>query len=338
MRLSHFEAISPICPNCMLQAIYDNITLEIKKIIKRDGDFIVYGLIECPNCRMEYPIIDGLVLLLANIKQYINTSLYGLLLRDDIPSVIMDSLSNTADQNSTLPMIRRYQSAYGWDHWDDLSSSAKPCQCASIIRLLDAGLALTTPFISHENDIYLDLGCGPGRSSFNIAQKYKGRVVGIELDAVFARMAMQALRYGRVQYPLCRSGSIYEHKSFDIDLPNQDQVDFWIADATALPLAANISQMIVALNLIDCTNSPRSLIAAIAKTLMPQGQSVISTPYDWNENVTAKDDWLTAVTLKQTLESAGLKLGAETEMAWHVRLHERSIMNYQSHVIAATKE
>jgi len=58
-------------------------TLKLAKIASRQGDTVIEEILHCQNanCRLEYPIIDGIPLLFPDIRSYIadNIVRWGLL-------------------------------------------------------------------------------------------------------------------------------------------------------------------------------------------------------------------------------------------------------------------
>ena len=67
MRRLHFETFQPVCPDCRLQESGEH-RLEIGWIAREEGDTILEGALRCtnPECRLEYPILDGLPILLVD--------------------------------------------------------------------------------------------------------------------------------------------------------------------------------------------------------------------------------------------------------------------------------
>ena len=92
--------------------------------------------------------------------------------------------------------------------------------------------------------------------------------------------------------------------------------------------------------------------------LRPGGKTVIACPYDWSPHATAVEAWLGGHSQRSPMEGAcesvlrtlltpgahpgsinSLKLSGERDqLPWHVRLHERSTMTYQLHMVAATRQ
>ena len=58
----------------------------LARILREEDDHIIEGLIQCPNphCYREYPIVDGIPMIVAGIRSYMEHSALGILVRDDL--------------------------------------------------------------------------------------------------------------------------------------------------------------------------------------------------------------------------------------------------------------
>ena len=102
----------------------------------------------------------------------------------------------------------------------------------------------------------LDLGCGAGRTAFDLAARHpEALVLGIDVNLALLRLAHGAAR-GRISYPRRRIGLVYDRRAFAVDLPGAARVDFWACDAAALPVEPGTADLITALNLLDCVAGP----------------------------------------------------------------------------------
>ena len=219
-------------------------------------------------------------------------------------------------------------------------------------RCLDAGLARLP---AKPAGPIVDLGCGPGRSSFDLAARTDELVLGIDLHVALARFAARTLRSGRVDYPRRRIGLVYERRSFPLDLQGTERVDFWAADAAALPLPDASCNLAVGLNLLDCLGTPTEGLSSIGRVLRDGGAAILATPYDWSAAATPVENWLgghsqrgahagAAEPLLRMLmagderTACGLAMVADVEdIPWQVRLHERATMRYSSHMVVAQR-
>jgi len=160
-----------------------------------------------------------------------------------------------------------------------------------------------------------------------------------------------------VRYPRRRVGLVYDRREFPARFANQDNVDFWACDVTALPFPAGTFSLAASMNILDSVHSPHEMLVSIARVLRPGGKLVLSCPYDWSSGVTPLEAWLgghsqrspaagsSEASLRSLLTPGThpgsintLTLTAEKDqIRWHVRLHDRSTMTYSSHLIAAIR-
>ncbi len=205
--------------------------------------------------------------------------------------------------------------------------------------------------------VTLDVGCGVGRSTFEIAEETQTTVLGIDLHVPMMRMASHVLRHGQVRYSLRRHGVVYDRIDFPVSFPNANHVDFWICDATILPLQDRSVSSINALNILDCISSPAEFLWELNRLARTGGRVLISSPYDWSAAATPIEHWIGGHsqrgplrgdprrTLVQWLEAFqasnnGFSLSVIAEkdlLPWCVRLHDRSCVKYELHMVILEK-
>jgi SAM-dependent methyltransferase len=130
-------------------------------------------------------------------------------------------------------------------------------------------------------------------------------------------------------------------------------VDFWACDALALPFPAGTFGTIAALNVLDCVPSPHDLLDSLPLLLAKRGTAFLSTPHDWSTAATPVESWLgghsqrgpeggaSEPVLRALLTPGahpasldGLEiLAEEPDVSWHVRMHDRAVMEYRSHLM-----
>jgi SAM-dependent methyltransferase len=150
---------------------------------------------------------------------------------------------------------------------------------------------------------------------------------------------------------------VYDRRCVTVPTDHAANLDFWACDVAALPFADGTFALATALNLIDCVQSPRDVLAELSRTLRPDGRAILTTPYDWSPVATPIESWLgghsqrsvnrgaSEPVLRALLTPGGhpAALGTLTveseraEVPWHVRLHERSTVAYKLHLIVAKK-
>lgn len=358
MRRLHFEALAPLCPVCRSRGAES--PLALANIYREDGDHVVEGALRCtePGCLSEFPILDGIPLLLPNLRAYVAGAIDQIQARADLSPETESLLGDCCGPGSPYDVTRQHLSTYAWDHWADLDPEEVPAERpGAVLRLLERTLALAGDLPSGP---ILDLGCAAGRTTFALAnQALPGcQALGVDLGFSMLRVAATALRQGRVRYPRRRVGVVYDRRDFPVRLPRSEAVDFWAADATALPFRDGAFAGIVALNVLDCLRTPYDFLAALPRLLAPGGKALLTCPYDWSPGATPVEAWIGGHSQRGPSRGAsepalralltpgahpaaisGLRIVAEEEsIPWRVRLHDRSAVEYRVHLIVVEKD
>ena len=358
MRIVHFETLKPVCPRCKIE--HQLVApLSLANVSHKNNDIIIDGNLVCTNshCAIEYPIIDGIPVIVNNLRKYLNDNFYHLTVRDNLSALTESILGDAAGPGAAFNSIRHYLSTYAWDHYGDLApdnefphQQTKP---GSTLNCLNAGLSLLDKYPQAP---MLDIGCATGRSTFELAAKYNGMALGIDLNFSLLRTAQQVLQTGTITFPLKSVGVIFERHQYEVALKNKELVDFWACDALALPFMDESFQFASALNVLDTVNSPVNFLKSISQSLNAGGNAVLATPYDWSPPVPLQN-WIGGqaqrsaengmsdkllrklLTHEESEQSTGnLKLIGEIEHhPWHVRIHNRRSASYDTHIVACNK-
>jgi len=365
MRRRHFEALRPLCPVCRADGERAS-PLRLTRVLAEEGEHVVEGLIHCSHagCLREYPVIDGVPLLIPRIRAWLEANALHVLTRDDLRPETESLLGDALGPGSGFETIRQQVASYAWDHYADLDpeETATDSPPGAVVRLLDRGLELageapegdSSPQLSPAGPV-LDLGCAVGRTTLALAERVPGELVlGVDLHFAMLRLAARVLRRGVARWDRRRVGLVYDRREVPADLPGRDRVDFWACDATALPFPEDTFGFAASLNVVDCVASPRDALASLARVLKPGGGAVVSTPYDWSPGATPVEAWLGGHSQRGPHRGAGepvlralltpgahpgavegLEILAEDDaVSWRVRLHDRSAMDYRVHLLA----
>lgn len=359
MRRKHFAAWAPHCPVCARDRS-QSLALLLTEITVEAQDDVKAATLVCPDatCRAEYPIIDGIPIIMANLRQHLGEHAVELLLRNDLEPAVLSLLGDALGPDSWFDQIRNCISTYAWDSYAD----ADPAEAAgtpipgAARRCLTALLGLIDPAIAAAASKILDLGCGGGRTAFEAAAAApSGLVLGVDGNLSLLRLARRAAMQGEVDYDRRRIGLVYDRRQFGAVLPGRDRVDFWACDATALPFAAGNADLVLALNVLDCVPDPVGFLHHAAAMLRPGGALLMATPFDWAARATPPLHWIgghsqrgpgagAAEPLLHSLLAGeherglmGLTVVGETDQDWHTRLHDRAAVSYRTRCIAAVK-
>jgi SAM-dependent methyltransferase len=327
--------------------------LVIGTVEREDGDVVVEGVLHCSDaeCRCEYPILDGIPILVHPIRDFVSANFLHLTARSDLSGAAESLIGDCAGAGSPYDVTRQHLSTYVHGHFGDLDPEETSAPDTSVLEALERGLGLLGENVGHP---VLDVGCAAGRSALELAARTDGLVLGADVSVPMLRVAHDVLGSGRVRYARRRVGMAYDRRAFDVHFPGADRVDFWACDALALPFAPGAFRFVAAMNLLDSVRSPLDLLRSIESSLAPGGASVISSPYDWSPSATPPECWIGGHSdrgpdrgaaeprLRGLLTPAehpqgvpGLRIAGEIEsVPWTVRAHERHVVTYGTHVLA----
>lgn len=358
MRRRHFETLRPVCPVCRGEDD-DEAPLQVGRVEREQADDVLEGVLVCSRarCQREYPVLDGVPLLIPAIRGFVSDNLYALMARDDLSATLEGVLGDCAGPASWLELTRQHLSSYAWDHWADLDPAEAPLAASldatpgGLRRVLAAGLELAPAAPAGPR---LDAGCGVGRTAFELAARAGDELVlGVDTHVAMLRLASRVLREGLVRYPRRRVGLVYDRREFQVSLPGAERVDFWCCDATALPFARATFALAASLHVVDCISAPAEHLATLGRVLRPGGLAVIAAPYDWSPGATPVERWLGGHSQRAPHEGAseaalrnlltgeqgralGLELVAERQdLPWAVRTHARSVVRYSTDLVVA---
>ena len=358
MQRKHFNTLRPVCPVCKA-ATGQLHPLVIADVTQEDGRHIVQGILHCTHatCQREFPVIDGVPLIIRDIRGYLSENAFQISQRDDLSPVLESVLGDCLGAGSTFEICRQHLSTYTWDHYADLDPQGEigDIRPGSMLRALHQGLDLadTHCSLAERSGPMVDIGCSVGRSTFALAERYGRLTLGVDLNFPMLRLASRLLRTGTVSYPRRRVGLVYDRREFHAALPNAELVDFWACDAMALPFADGAFAAATSMNMLDCVASPVDFLGAMASVLGSGTPALITCPYDWSISATPMECWIGGHSqrgpeggssepafrrlLKQNASQSGkyLHLLAEKEVEWQVRVHSRSTMCYKSHLVLA---
>ena len=121
MRRGHFSAFAPHCPHCARTGAGRHV-LVLAEVRAEQGDEVISGILHCPNpmCQLEYPIIDGIPVIVPELRTLLTERGIELLLRDDIDPLLESMFGDAMGPGGWFDVMRQTVSSYAWDGWADL--------------------------------------------------------------------------------------------------------------------------------------------------------------------------------------------------------------------------
>lgn len=358
MRQSLFAELEPECPVCRPGAEgaghdASAARLEWGPLARVDGDHVVEGTLLCSRatCRREFPVIDGVPLGVLPLRAYVQEQWPSLLARHDLAEGTLSLVGDCCGPNSTFDVLRQQLSSYAWDHYGlaDPDFADSTPRAGSAARLVERALALGGGLPPGP---VLEVGTAAGGVARHLAASRAEPVLGIDLNFGFLRLAAEVLRTNRVRYARRRVGLVYDERDYPLADRPRAPLDYWAADLGALPLPAGRFGSVVALNVLDSTGEPQTFFRNLARAVRSGGKAFLACPYDWAIAATPFESWLGGHSQRGQERGASEPLvrrlatapGAdggplwtivaeEDRVSWEVRLHERSHVAYQAHLL-----
>ena len=145
MRRRHFEALRPVCPVCR-GAKEPGHALCLAQVAREEKEHILEGALHCTNqnCLREFPIIDGIPLIVVDIRQYVAENVLALYGRRDLSDFLESIVGDCCGSGSAFDQTRQHLSSYAWDHYGDLDpkEALDTFRPGSMLRNLKIGCTL----------------------------------------------------------------------------------------------------------------------------------------------------------------------------------------------------
>ena len=250
------------------------------------SDEIRFGFTACELCHTEYPILNGVLILVSNPREYVATH----------RSAILESVLEVECPSSVMTYVRQCVAA-AWEH--DKNEQPDESGCWAYQRShFPAHSVPETPITK-----FLELLPKIANDYWSVLIDELARLesagylldVGCSVGSVFQRVQHLPVSYGG--YVGCDMGfrGVYEarRRVFDSSKHTTKQhVDFLVADASELPFDGSRISCLLASNIIDVTASPTRTVRGFCESVPIGGHLLISTPWYWHSGLSVIDDAL----------------------------------------------
>ncbi len=305
MRLSHFEKLRPVCPVCRLRGQDNRLALTTVEA-EAAGD-VRMGILACQGCGSEFPVVDGMPIIVPEVRRFVQENLFYLLARDDLTPSVESLLGDAAGPGSGLESIRQHVSSYAWDHWGEQDPS---------------------PFAQVPG------GGAPGA----VARIGRQAVVGGRIDYGLRRVGLvydrrsYALRHGagaRGDVWLCDALALpFSAGTFAL------AIGMNVVDCMRDPRAGLVE---VSRVLADEGRAVFSIPFDWAGQVTPV-EAWLGGHSQRSSHAGSPEAILDLLLSEGPLAAGSLRRsGAVGEVPWHVRLHDRSCMYYSAYLVVARK-
>ncbi|MBN1946226.1 MAG: methyltransferase domain-containing protein [Bradymonadales bacterium] len=201
---------------------------------------------------------------------------------------------------------------------------------------------LLLPRIPEPTQTAVDLGCGPGRLTLEIAHRTGCAVTGLDHEPTNLYWANLAQRSQQLVWPRLRSEGLFELTQADVPVsPTPGRVRWICADVLHPPLAASAFDLVLAVNLLDSVRDPWVVLGQAVALIRPGGYLILAQPDSWSRSLVEPEHWL--ATEDGQWDALLHRLGLRTlervdSIPWEMARTHRVRYRYRLHGRLAVKE
>ncbi len=187
----------------------------------------------------------------------------------------------------------------------------------------------------------VDLGCGVGGFSVEMAARNECEVVGLDAGGLSLRMAQAAWAGGHMTIPELHDAVQLRGRSVERPSPPRPGRIMWLAAAVHNPpLMAHSFDLVAAINLIDTAAAPTTALRQAAALVRPGGYLLLAQPDAWNTAATEPEHWLPSNdgTWDELLAQFGLEtVDRDDGFTWELARTPRYRFRYTAHARLARR-
>jgi len=212
--------------------------------------------------------------------------------------------------------------------WVPAAALDYPARCGRAI--IQSAIDVQAPRVSA-----LDLGCAVGGAAFELANSQSGyaTVTGVDLSEAFVHAANQVKSGMEVPFQMVVEGDVRELMTAKApEYVALDRLQFMQGDACCFSesWAQQSYDAVLVGNLLDRLAKPKVLLQQMNQLVNPGGILMLTNPYSWKAQFTARSEWLGAQegqssqdATAEVLREVGFKNISTHEMPLAIRHHSR---------------
>lgn len=322
-----------------------------------EGTELREGVLHCPGCGAEYPVIAGIAILLPQVLGWLRANYYYLVAGAAQAGGIgaeMTAWLEARDWHLGNRLASNYYEENRWvniftsTHYDTTPAGADDRSAlgrfiASQPQVFETVEAMLARHLDGPVARALDVGTNVGGMALRLGA-LAGSVVGIDLaynPVLAARRIQTGHPLPQREYRRYLDGRHHELRPLPAERAN---TEFLVASATALPLSGRFA-LITALNVVDVVPEPVEFLRRLAEHLEPGGLLLITSPYSWGSDDVPIDAWVgatreapSAEQMVRELEGLGFGiLESVDHVPWVLREHQRWYRAFLNHCILARR-
>jgi len=303
------EHLNCITDNC-------NSSLELE-CMRTANDDCIEGFLHCNRCDANYPVINGVAVIVNNFSNYISqrTKVLGKWLIECKTESMKKFLKQKSKGITKLPQ-NRYEKGGAWfrpymymrskevdKHLKRIVDETFDNLYAYVVDLIKTKLP--------KNEICLDIGCATGTVTRRISNRYKF-IFGVDQSFSFIKEARKQ---------------------------SKSNTEFIVADSN-IPFKKDNLDLVIMLNVLDLVN-PEELLLNAKTLLRKNGNLVITDPYDFRNERGDPRDGYDGKRIRRFLLKNGFAVHKNTRkesfIPWILRVNECAYIFYFTDLIVAKR-
>ncbi len=236
-----------------------------------------------------------------------------------------------------------FLAAYSWTDWAVPDDPEDPVdRWARDYRRLVQGYTARVVDVAPGSGVFLDAGCGLGRSTLDLAGQTSAPVLGLDMRIEALREGARVARGATPRWMEFRPGVGYSWRGAP-DYEPSGSAAFALADVTVPPLAPGSVAGVLAANLLDSMDGPWRLLPTLRELMLPGAALALITPLAWPDTVigAGPPGWTppcSEATLVEALGASGFEPVDHPGICrWILRRHERERRCYTCHHLLAIR-